>query len=216
MFKELYQYLVLNNYLSLTGIGTFHIERMPAQMDFPNKAINAPTYSVIFSQSTGNNNRNLYQWLAGVFNVSEREAVVRLNDFLFQLKKQILDGEVIDWSGVGQLRKDLSGSIRLVPAALEFDFNKMVPAEKVIRENAPHRVRVGEEEKTSVEMTEILALPETRKTNWWAIPLAVGIITIIFIGWYLSQHGVDPVSISNKQRITLKDSVTTHREISNP
>src|SRR5688572_18011657 len=183
MFKELYQYLVLNNHLSLAGIGTFQIERVPAQTDFPNKAIKAPTYSVIFSQSPGNNNRNLYQWLAGIFQVSEREAVVRLNDFLFQIKKQILAGDVIEWNGVGQLSKDLSGSIRLVPAVVQFDFNKKVAAEKVIRENATHRVRVGEEEKTSVEMTEMLALPETRKTNWWAIPLAVGIITIIFIGW---------------------------------
>ena len=60
-----------------------------------------------------------------------------------------------------------------------------VPAVKVIREHAEHTVRVGEQEKTSSEMIEMLApVEESGKTHWWGIALIVGLLAFIFIALY--------------------------------
>jgi hypothetical protein len=46
MYAELYQYLISYKQVALPGIGTFSLERKPAESDFANKRINSPVYSV--------------------------------------------------------------------------------------------------------------------------------------------------------------------------
>ncbi len=46
MYGELYQYLVLHKQLNIPGIGTFLVERKPADIDFVNKVVNPPAYTV--------------------------------------------------------------------------------------------------------------------------------------------------------------------------
>jgi hypothetical protein len=215
MYRELYQYLIINQQLQIPGIGSFQVEREPARLDFPNRAINAPAYSVSLQPSSEIKSRHLYNWLADLLHVSDRDAVVRFHDFAFEMKKQLNSGDVIVWNGIGSLSKDLSGDIKLVASPVDLVFNKSVTAEKVLREKAEHFVRVGEDQRTSAEMTEMLALPEAKRSYWWAVALAIGIITIIFIGWYLSEHGVDSLAISNKQKLQLKDSSAFYRELNN-
>ena len=216
MYRDLYQYLVLNQQLQIPGIGIFQISRKASQVDFPNRVINPATYSVSLQSSGETNSRHLYNWLSEALHISERDAVVRFNDFAFDMKKRLNAGDVISWDGIGSLSKDTSGNFTLTASSTDFVFNKPVPAEKVLREKAEHIVRVGEQERTSAEMTEILAQPEPKRSAWWAYGLAAGILTIIFIGWYLSEHGVDSAAISNKQALAPKATATSYRLLNNP
>lgn len=219
MYTALYRYFIQHNNLYVPGIGTFLLERAPAQGDFPNKKMNPPVYSVamqpIRNDSSGvQQSRQFFIWLAEVLSVSDREAVMRFNDFAFEMRKKINSGSTITWNGMGALSKSLAGEIRFAPAARELVFEQPVSAIKLIRENAEHMVRVGEEEKTSAQMAEILyAEPATRRSYWWGWPLVAGLIAIMFIGLYFSRYGLDISSTANHKKLAPAEATVTYKEL---
>jgi hypothetical protein len=210
MYPELYQYLLQYKQLPVPGIGTFLLERRPAQVDFPNKQIFPPVFSIAM-QPTGNlPSKNFFTWLGQMLGISDRDAIIRFNDFAFDMKKQVDSGDSIDWKGVGIIRKGLAGEIKFVAADALLQ-EEPVPAAKVLREKAEHTVRVGEDEKTSVQMEEMLAQPEEKRSYWWALPLALGLLAVVFIGWYLSKHGMDTTSSANGKKLIPAASAVTYK-----
>lgn len=210
MYPELYQYLLLHNNLPIPGIGTFSVERTPARMDFPNRLIHAPAYQVSLREQTASPSGYFYYWLGKALQVSDLDAVIRFNDFVFELKRQISAGNTINWQGVGTVKKGLSGGIQFEPA-IQGIYEDPVPAEKVLREKAEHIVRVGEEERTATEMENILARPADKKSGWWAYAGILALLSVIFIGWYLSENGLETDSVANTQKLVPAEAVSTYR-----
>ena len=184
MFAALYRYLIINQQLTLPGVGRFVLERTPAQSDFVNKQIQAPAYSISLQQDTVPPSGSFFKWLGGALTISEREAIIKFNDFLFDLKKQISDH-------VGELKKGMGGKINFTAANIEIPETSVI-AEKIIRENASHIVRVGAEEKSSVEMQELLQSPTGSKSRWWILPLILLVLSVAFIVWYMIANGFSP------------------------
>jgi hypothetical protein len=213
MYSELYRYLIHHKQLPLPGVGTVLLERKPATADFPNKKIHPPGYAVTLQQAALPPPRNLYNWLSGVLHISDRDAVVRFNDFVFELKKAITGGAVIDWKGVGIFNKGLGGDIKFVPAIKDFVFEQPVAAEKVIREKAEHMVRVGEEEKTAAEMVEMLSHPEEKKSYWWAWALTLILAALTFVGWYFSEKGISMTSAANGKKVIPQEAVAGYKQL---
>lgn len=105
----------------------------------------------------------------------------------------------------------MSGDIRFESALKEYYFDSPVSAAKIIRDKAVHNVRVGEQEKTSAEMTEWLH-PEDKETSyWWAPGLIAAIILVIFTGIYFSQQGVKLSSAANQQKIFPQKGLSTYK-----
>ena len=210
MYTTLYQYLLQHKELPVPGIGTFLLERKPAEVDFPNKKMNPPAYTIALKQASHLPEKGFFYWLAQTLHITDREAVFRFNDFAFELKKQLMDGDSITWHQVGTLSKGLSSDVKFFPAN-EVSGEKPITAEKVIREKAEHMVRVGEDQKTSAEMMEMLNQPGQKKSYWWAYALALILLSLVFIGWYLSEHGVDISSAANGKLLTPGQSEATYR-----
>ena len=200
MYEELYQYFIQHKKLAVPGVGTFLLERKPAVSDFVNKQINPPFYSVTLQASVDTPSINFFKWLAEALRITNHDAIIRFNDFAFDLKKQIYDGDTIHWNAVGTISKGLAGELKFAPA-IESAIEKPVAAEKVIREKAEHMVRVGEDQKTSAEMTEMLNQPEAKKSRWWIIALLASLLAILFIGWYFYEHGIDVSSAANSMKL---------------
>jgi len=201
MYPELYQYFLLHKQLPVPGIGTFLVERKPAQIDFPNKQLLPPLYTIALKAAAPVPSGTFFNWLGSALGISQMDAVIRFNDFVFDLKKQVEKGHTVNWSGVGSIKKGLAGEIKFTPHEIAVS-EQPVPAVKVLREKAEHTVRVGEDERTSVEMEEMLAKPEEKRSNWWALALVLGLLAIIFIGWYFSEHGVEISSAANSKKLT--------------
>lgn len=195
MYAELYRYLLLHKELSLPGVGHFQLNRKPAQGDFVNRQMLAPVYSISLSQDAAQPGTGFFKWISGALSVSDREAIVQFNDFLFDLKKQIGNGDTVNWQGIGELKKGLSGEMKFTPA-LPYS-EDAVTAEKVIREKAEHTVRVGEDEKTAAEMEEWLSEPAKVRSYWWVAPLITGILAAAFIVWHISQQGLGAAAFAN-------------------
>ena len=206
MYDKLYQYLIQHNELPIPGIGTFLVERNSAQIDFPNRKINPPSYNIALQSGSYVPVKSFFLWLGQSLGISDREAIFRFNDFAFDMKKQISDGAVINWNGVGTLNKGLGGDVRFTTTTSALSLLAPITAEKVIREKAEHMVRVGEDEKTSVEMAEMLNQPAIKKSYSWTIALILVLLSVMFIGWHFSEHGVDISATGNGQKLIPLDA----------
>lgn len=202
MYRELYQYLILHKQLNLPGIGTFSVEKKPADFDIADKMVKSPAYTITLLTASNIPPKNFFAWLSSRLAVSEREAVIQFNDFLFDLKKQLSSGNKLEWTGLGTLSKGLAGDIRFETSVKDHSPATPVPAIKVLRENAQHTIRVGEQEKSSVEMKEILHSTDNRKGSWWwPAALIILVLSIIFIGYYFSTHGLSSSAAGNQQKV---------------
>jgi len=201
MYSQLYQYLIQYKELSLPGIGTFLLERKPAETDFPNRKINPPAYSIALQPGGQVPVPHFFNWLSLSLGISNREAIFRFNDFAIEMKRLLSEGALIRWNGMGTLNKGLGGDVKFTPSAAPLVFERPVTAEKVIRERSEHMVRVGDDEKTSAEMTEMLNQQEEKRSYWWVYALVVGILSIGFTAWYISSQGADIHAIMNSEKL---------------
>ena len=209
MYEELYRYFIQHKQLTLPGIGTFIVERKPAETDFLNKQLLAPSYSVLLQKGGSVPAQKFFGWLAAALHISEREAFAQFNDFVAHLKKQITDGATINWNGMGILSSGLGGAVKFSPEPSLTE--EPVVAEKVIREKSEHMVRVGEQQKTSAEMTEMLNQPEAKRSYWWVYAASVAIFALIFIGWHFSQHGATVSASANVKKLTPAEAAATYK-----
>jgi len=211
MYSQLYQYLLQHKELPLPGIGTFLVQRTPAVVDFPNRMINPPAYAIALQPGGQLPGKNFFSWLARALSISDREAIFRFNDFAFELKKQISGGAVINWHGVGTLNKGLAGDVKFTPAASPVVVERPVSAGKVIRSVSEHMVRVGEDEKTALQMTELLGHQEAKRSYWWAYALVAGLLSLAFTGWHLSKQGADMSATTNTEKLVPIETGATYQ-----
>ncbi len=207
MYDPIFQYLLRHHRLALPGIGTIILERKPAQINFPGKQALPPAYHFTLQSPETPPTGKFSGWLSAFLQVSQEEAQRLFQSFASGLKNQLMAGDTVQWSGLGRLEKGPAGNITFTPDEPSVQ-ESPVPANKVIREKAEHTVRVGEEEKTSVQMTEMLGRTENKRSTWWAWALGLGLLCVIFIGWYLSENGLDITSTANTSRLVLPATET--------
>jgi hypothetical protein len=208
MYGELYQYLILHKQLNLPGIGTLCVEKKPADFDIADKIVRSPAFTIALHTNQNIPSKNFFGWLGAKLAISEREAVIKFNEFLFELKKQLSAGHKLEWAGIGTLAKGLGGDIQFESCVRDYSPSSSVPAIKVLRENAEHTVRVGEEQKSSVEMKELLHHSDEHKRQqwWWVAALILVILAVLFIGFYFSTNGLSTSSTTNQQKLVPQEA----------
>jgi nucleoid DNA-binding protein len=203
MFNELYQYLVLHRQVNLPGVGVFQLERKPADLDFANKVVNPPYYTVALHHGNESIPAKQINWFADILGIPDTDVPDRISAFTAHLKNEILNGKRTQWTGIGTLSKGLAGEIRFEAELKDSPAGEPVPAAKVLREKAAHTVRVGEQEKTSEEMIEFLQPAEKKRSYEWIITLIVALLALAFLIWHFMQTGLGN-STGNQQKVQMK------------
>lgn len=210
MHGELYQYLVLHQRLDLPGIGAFCIEKKPAYFDFADKAVYPPVFTIALQAENKTPSKNFFHWLGSRLDISERDAVIRFNDFLFGLKKELSDGHALHWPGIGTISKGLGGDTRFETAVKEYSPAAAVPAVQVLRQNAEHTLLVGEQETTSAAIKEQAnVLPDRKRKGWWLAALVAGAVAAGFIVYYFSVNGFTASTVSNQKKLVPQSTIHT-------
>jgi hypothetical protein len=212
MNELLYRYLVRHRLLPLADVGTISIQFFPGESDFVNHAFLPPHFSFRFEPTTRNSSSLVY-WLSSSMNVSEAEAAALLGEYLENLKNDLNSGKDVFLGRIGHLKKVLGGEIRFLPEIVKPEFLKPAIGEKVIRENAEHTMRVGEQEMTNTEMTDRLHAEAEGKIPWpwWIWPLVMIIVLALFLGWYFSEHGLNSGSAGNSIKVRPVESHSTYQ-----
>ncbi len=167
----------------MPGIGSFETSFHPPELDFANKILKAPAYDIQYSNAEPDTKAHFYTYLAKEMGLQYEEAEHQLKKFTAQLKDKLDTGEPVNFSGMGVLTKkedaysfDANNSLN--------DFFPAITAERVIRQNAEHNVRVGEDDRTSTEMHHQLNQTIVKEERWWIAALVLGFIGIAAIAYY--------------------------------
>jgi hypothetical protein len=206
MYEALYRFLIRYRKLDLPGIGAIALQMESSRSEFVNRAFLPPAYFFSLEKGKEKPPTKLFSWLAANFGVTENEAIAKFNDFVFDLRDQLQNGQEVAWDGVGLFSQQQAGEIKFTTFRNNLSFLGEVIAEKVIRENVEHTMLVGEHEKTSTQMSEMLSseiVEREKSSHWWIWPLAAIIAILIFLGWYFSEHGISGSSTGNNQKISV-------------
>lgn len=183
------KFLFLHHHVSLPGIGSFSIEKKPARINVTDRVIEPPSSVIRFSNENSPAEKIFYNFLAHELNIDELQAVRTFTDFNIHLQSDIKQNKSVEFSGIGSLHAD-DETLTFVPEKLP-NYYPPIAAERVIRKNVSHVIKVGEEEKTSEEMQTVLQQEEiVHKDRWWipaAILGAVGIVAIVVYYVFISK-----------------------------
>ena len=183
------RYLSFRKQLSLQDIGTISVEQLPARLDFPNRLLHAPQSLLHFS-SPAQPDEEFEHWLSEELHISHTAVKEQQQILLANFQHGLSEKNAVEWKGIGAFTKD-ENKILHFTSAFETEVSEPMKAEKVIRKNAEHLVRVGEDEKTNTEMEELL-FGDQKKTykSFWFIALALLLIGIVAI-WYHQSTNTD-------------------------
>lgn len=205
MTDVLTSYLLQHKSISIPGLGTVYIERIPAQTDFVNKQLLPPGYYFRFDKYFDAPDREFFTYLAQQKDMADYEAIKWYNEWAYELRSRLRNDAEEVWPGVGILKKDASGEIIFEAAGSIPSLQEPTPAHRVIHSNARHTMLVGDKEIVREINTEDTAeyLPEEApvKDSWWIYALIIGAIAISVLFFHFYKNGFSPASAGNQQRI---------------
>lgn len=221
MFNILYQYLIQQKSLGLPGLGTLQLQHIPAINNFSDHVIEPPTQKITFDDMYDSPNKNLFQYISAYLEIEEWEAIKKVNDFSFELKNQLKQGNEIVWDKVGVLKSDLSGTITLEAKTITYDFIRPVAARRIIRSNASHTILRGDREvsesffqedpEAALVADELSSHNKGRKWLLWSFIIALLALTALFIHIY--NNGLSFNSLFNTQQTPAKEAAPTYKQV---
>ena len=217
IFRDLYEHLLRHEQLQLPGIGCLRLHRRPAEVDFRNRQVQAPVYSIqLDPEDESASARDLAAPLSETLGLTADEALQKFSELCRGLRQRLVKGGSFQWNGVGVFRLDDAGKISLDPVGSDPELFSPVPAERIVRQDAEHLVTVGEQSRTSTEMSRMLAqtdIPGRKAVRWWLLPLIVGLAASAFVAWYSLKQGSAMSVVSNKASLSVRESEPTYRII---
>jgi nucleoid DNA-binding protein len=210
MVELVLRYLTFQKKVSLQGIGTFSVEHLPARLDFPNRLLYAPEFILHYSSSGAGTDEQFEHWLQKELNVGREEVKTLQQTLSTEFQRTLSEKGEMTLNGLGVFRKDEQKLLHF-SSLYETVKGNPVTAEKIIRKNTSHSILVGEQEKTSEEMTELLTGVKRKPLNlWWMIALALflsAIIAILFFANYSPQWSKQ----GNNQKLKLNEAPPLHK-----
>ena len=183
MVELLRRYFFTFQEISLPGIGMIQAKSISAVLDFPERKLFPPTYEAVLVAPDAAKEHVQVEWLAQKLRVTLAEAHESLHAFAADIQKALSEQSHFSFEDICILQQSTSGTIdckKLLDITSGF---KPQHAEKVIREQETHMVRVGEEERSSSEMEAILSeAAPSKKDYWWVAAILLLIVAVA--GWY--------------------------------
>jgi nucleoid DNA-binding protein len=188
MYSAILKFLALHKHLSLPGIGYFNIEIKPAQIDFANRSITHAQNSIVFNNTKLPAEKKFFEFLSGELNIDEVQVIRNFTNFNSKLQDDLNSNNSLYFKGIGTLTKQTSNVLAFQPEPVP-EYFPVITAERVIRKNATHTIRVGEDEKTSEEMQTSLHQPkQIKKERWWIAATVLAALGIAAIAFYYAMH----------------------------
>ena len=178
MVELIAQYLSFQKQVSVKDVGTFSVEELPARLDFPNRLLHSPEQILHFN-TTWSDDELFEQWLQKESGLSKQEIKDQLQHLSVEFQHTLSAANELVWNGIGRFFRNDQQLILFTPS-FETLKRPPLPAEKVIRKHAQHSLLVGEQEKTNVEMQELLQNPLIKTLNFqWLFALALFLASIL-------------------------------------
>lgn len=204
------EYLATAKKLPLQGVGELSVKRIVAQLDISGRQIIAPASSLEFkTPATVNGKAEFIAWAAKKLGLGSQQIEDQYHQFIKEWVSTLQHQKTVSWKGVGVWQVKESKSILFTPESSPAYEGLPVRAEKLISKNAAHQIRVGEDHRSSVEMTAIL----NAKTKKVSIDLWLGaaalVLLVAFWSFYIFHYSPTPDIIANPRLVV--ESVKVNR-----
>lgn len=213
MLNVLYKYLIQCRSLALPGLGTLELQKIPAISNFSDHVILPPSYKIILDDSKDTPSKNLFQYISTQTGLNEWEAIKQLNDFSFDIKSSLKQGENFMWNKVGVFSMQENGIAVLDSPSIEYDFAEPVPAIRVIRNNVNHTILRGDVEVSESffkqDETETIVIDRNRK--WWLWASILAAIALLIIFSYLYNNNFEFNEFFNSTKPIIKAAPATYK-----
>jgi hypothetical protein len=226
MNNVLVSYLLQHKSISIPGLGSMYIERIPAQTDFVNRRILPPDYHFRFDKYFDAPDKDFFTYLAKQQNIADYEAIKWYNEWAYELRSKLREGQIVEWTGIGTLKKDISGEIIFESAGRIPSLQEPTPANRVIHTHTQHTMLVGDQEVTrKISNAEVNTNAQTvsdnndisgdeqvpdyppypeeppKKRGWWIFALVIAALALTVIFMRVYKNGLTTSAAGNQQRI---------------
>lgn len=194
MYESLYKYLIFYKRLALPNIGVLSVEQVPGRLDFLNKQLHSPIPVIRFATDRSvAADKQLFEFLASDMGISTIESIKKFNELSFYIKDELARHGEFVLSGIGTLKKEFGENYAFQPEVSIQQYFPEATAERIVRKEATHTVKVGEKERT----IKINAGEETETTEdeveegpdrWWMYALILGILGLAALVYYYKTH----------------------------
>jgi hypothetical protein len=200
------RYLIQHKSISIPGLGTIQADTIPASIDAAGRCAIPPSVVYRFDSYFDAPDKEFFSYLARKNRISDYDALRNYNAFAYTLRDQLNQQQSAVWEGLGTLVKDDTGGITLVSSRHAPEFIRDIPAEKLLRDDAEHKLLVGDRERTSSEMTQWFSEePAPGRKRWWLAAVIIAVVSLLLAVIHLSTHGWNIGATGNQQTIRLKN-----------
>jgi hypothetical protein len=198
VLNHLTKYLFQYRTVSIPNVGTIQLVQQAPQLNVVDKILLPPTYSLELKAAQEVSDHQL-NYLGAVLQRGEDDVLRDLRFFGDKLQDRI-NGGGFNWEGLGTINRGTQ-SLPISINALE-----PVPAQRVIRQDARHKVLVGDQQRLSGQgpETEMLAERTVRKRSlYMTIGWIVLVLSLLVIAFLLYQGKFRINATGSKQSPTV-------------
>jgi hypothetical protein len=148
----LYRYFALTGEVVIPNLGQLINTKSNAVNEFALKELKPGITNLDFKNGDQDLNARQFKYLVNRTGNPEeqvKDALVLLGE---ELHQRLHDEKKLEWMGVGSFFVDENGSIQFQAKANHVELYKPLHYQHVIREDAVYEMRVGEEQKSALEM----------------------------------------------------------------
>lgn len=177
MLNLLTKYLFQYKSVSIPNVGTFQIVQQPPQLNIADKIILPPSY-VVEIRKEGEVTDHQLNFLDAILQRGREDIHRDLRFFGNKLQEKI-NGPGFTWDGLGTITRSTQ-SLPISIGALE-----PIPAERVLRQDARHKVLVGDQQRLSGGIPEEVEIAGKKRSIFVVIGWVLLLLSILFIALYL-------------------------------
>jgi hypothetical protein len=148
----LYRYFSLNGRVSIPGLGALSMVRIPAVIDFSTRQLFPPFQVLKFKTNNTDSTPEQSSYIARLSGMNSEVVDNELKLLGEELKNRLMAERKLEWMDVGSFSVSDEGEIGFTPKTVTTDFFLPVHYLHVLRPDAEHSIKVGEEEKTNTDM----------------------------------------------------------------
>ena len=185
------KYLVQYGRVCIPGVGNFELVCQSPQLDVADQLFRPPFYITRYNPQY-NLSEHQSEYFASSIQAEKNETANEMILFGEKLKKRI-EAAPFQWNGFGTL-KSRSSEILFEAYQINLTSLNIIPARKVIRENAEHSMLVGDQQMTSRQVAEALNKTEPGRSVIMVIGWVIVVMGIIAILALLYLGGFQPSS----------------------
>jgi hypothetical protein len=179
----LYRYFSLSGSVSIPGLGALSMVRIPAVIDFSTRQFFPPFQVLKFKTSNSDSTPEQSNYIARLSGMNKEHVDNELKMLGEELKTRLMAERKLEWMDVGSFSVSDEGEIGFVPKTLATEFFTPVHYVHVLRPNAEHTIKVGEDEKTNTDMEVFFEDQRANegKNKWKKAALAMVFIAALLL-----------------------------------